>query len=286
MTDATGQRYRLTITSVAKAPGTSCPATPPANATDAFVTPERQETTGCVYGILDPVRQVVIEKQTLPDGAPDRFAFDLDGSTVDGPLPASTTLGDDDTATYEIDGSSTFGERDTAGWSLSDLSCTGDTSGVRTDLAAGTVTVGAEGGDVHCVFTNTQGGAIVEKRDADGGALIGTATFRFERPGRPAIVVTDNQAPDLDPTVGRVEVRGLVPGEWTVTETAAPDGYRIDDPRPVTFTVPAGTATPVRVPAFTDSRLLSEALRPQARGASRRQRHRDRRTGRGLPALA
>lgn len=258
VTDAAGQRYRLTITSVAKAPGASCPATPPASATDAFVTPERQATTGCVYGILDPVRQVTIEKQTVPQDAPDRFTFDLDGTTVDGPLPATTTLGDDDTATYEINGDATFGERETDSWTLADLACTGDTSDVRTDLAAGTVAVGAEGGDVHCTFTNSQGGAVVEKRDADGGALIGAATFRFEHAGRPAIVVTDNETPDADPTLGRVEVRGLVPGAWTVTETAAPDGYRIDDPRPVAFTVPAGDATPVRVPAFTDTRLTAE----------------------------
>ncbi len=258
VTDASGQRYRLTITSVAKAPGDTCPATPPASATDAFVTPEDRETTGCVYGILDPVRQVTIEKQTVPQDAPDRFTFDLDGATVDGPLPATTTLGDDDTATYEISGEATFGERAAAGWTLADLACTGDTTGVRTDLAAGTVAMGAEGGDVHCVFTNTQGGAIVEKRDADGGALIGTATFRFEHAGRPDIVVTDNQAPDVDPTLGRVELRGLVPGAWTVTEIVAPQGYRIDDPEPVSFTVPAGDATPVRVPAFTDSRLTSE----------------------------
>lgn len=258
VTDASGQRYRLTITSIAQAPGATCPATPPANATDAFVTPERQTTTGCVYGVLDPVRQVTIEKQTLPQGAPDRFTFDLDGDTVDGPLPATTTLGDDDTASYEISGDATFGERDAAGWKLTDLTCTGDTTGVRTDLAAGTVSVDPEGADVHCVFTNTQGGAIVEKRDADGGALIGAATFRFEHAGGPDIVVTDNQAPDVDPTLGRVEVRGLVPGAWTVTEITAPEGYRIDDPSPVSFTVPAGDATPVRVPAFTDSRLTSE----------------------------
>lgn len=257
--DTSGQHYRLTISSIAKAAGEQCPATPPASSTDAFVTKERAKTTGCVYGILDPVRQVTIEKRTRPQGAPDTFTFDQTGRTIDGTLPATSTLGDRETKTYEIAGDASFTERDSAGWALTDLACTGDTSGVRIDKAAARFEVGALGGDVHCVFTNAQGGAIVEKRDADGGALIGPATFRFENTGgsAPAIVVTDNAAPDVDPTLGRVEVRGLVPGAWTVTETKAPQGYEIDAPGPVAFTVSADDTTPVKVPAFTDSRKKS-----------------------------
>ncbi|MBU2694471.1 collagen binding domain-containing protein, partial [Pimelobacter sp. 30-1] len=224
--------------------------------------------TGCVYGTLDPVRQVTIEKRTRPQGAADRFTFDQTGPTIDGNLPATSTLGDRDTKTYEIAGDASFTERASTGWALTDLACTGDTSGVRIDKDNARFDVGAVGGDVHCTYTNAQGGAIVEKRDADGNALLGGATFRFDKttgPGgsggaAPAIVVTDNQAPDVDPTAGRVEVRGLIPGTWTVTETQAPQGYQIDNPNPVAFTVSADDTTPVTVPAFTDTRKLAELL--------------------------
>lgn len=260
--DSSGQHYRLTISSIAKAGGEQCPASPPANSTDAFVTKERAKTTGCVYGTLDPVRQVTIEKRTRPQGAADRFTFDQTGPTIDGNLPATSTLGDRDTKTYEIAGDASFTERASTGWALTDLACTGDTSGVRIDKDNARFDVGAVGGDVHCTFTNAQGGAIVEKRDADGNALLGGATFRFDKTtgsggAAPAIVVTDNQAPDVDPTAGRVEVRGLIPGTWTVTETQAPQGYEIDNPNPVAFTVSADDTTPVTVPAFTDTRKKS-----------------------------
>ena len=257
--DAAGQHYRLTISSIAKASGDRCPATPPSGSTDAFVTKERTTTTGCVYGTLDPVRQVTIEKRTRPQGAADRFTFDQTGTTVDGALPATTTLGDRETRTYEISGAATFTERETAGWALADLACTGDTTGVRIDKENARLELGPTGADVHCVFTNAQGGAIVEKRDADGGALLGGATFRFARSGGSAapITVTDGGPGDLDPTPGRVEVRGLVPGTWTVTETKAPQGYRIDSSDPVSFVVDADDTTAVEVPAFTDTRLRS-----------------------------
>ncbi len=53
------------------------------------------------------------------------------------------------------------------------------------------------------------------------------------------VSVTDNVAPDADPTAGLINIENVVPGSYTVCETAAPTGY-IRDTHCQTLTVAAG----------------------------------------------
>ncbi len=79
----------------------------------------------------------------------------------------------------------------------------------------------------------------IEKRDLQGNLVPG-ATFRIEpnpfacRPGfvgdPTKLDVTDNVAPDSNPTGGIIEVTGICPGTYTVTEIAAPPGYGLNPP--------------------------------------------------------
>lgn len=79
---------------------------------------------------------------------------------------------------------------------------------------------------------NSCGKLRIEKRDADGD-LIGGASFRISDDPRPgltgALNVTDGGTNDPDGTAnGVIEFDPAEPGEYTVTETSAPDGYIMD----------------------------------------------------------
>ncbi len=101
---------------------------------------------------------IVVEKQTLPDGSPEIFFF---SSNFDGPfdleddeqydsgdlLPSSEAL----TATYSVS------EDATEGWDMTDATCTGSVSGAEDPAAI----VLDPGETVTCVFENTQRASIL-----------------------------------------------------------------------------------------------------------------------------
>jgi hypothetical protein len=90
-------------------------------------------------------------------------------------------------------------------------------------------------------FHNRLGSISWEKRDETGGSphpLQGGASFTVGGASGPffctgtatnPIVVVDNGANDADPDPGQIQVNNVCLGSYTVTETAAPAGYQIDD---------------------------------------------------------
>ncbi|MDO8613298.1 MAG: SpaA isopeptide-forming pilin-related protein [Dehalococcoidia bacterium] len=80
----------------------------------------------------------------------------------------------------------------------------------------------------------------IEKKDALTGTLLPGGTFRiapnpfacrFDFAGDATkLDVTDDVAPDSDPTDGIIEVTGICPGTYTITEIVAPNGYSLNPP--------------------------------------------------------
>jgi hypothetical protein len=66
-----------------------------------------------------------------------------------------------------------------------------------------------------------QGALVIVKNSTKGGAVANAgAVFSYDSSS-----VTDNGTGDDDPAIGSVCVSGLSPGDYTVNETTAPDGY-------------------------------------------------------------
>ena len=107
---------------------------------------------------------IIVEKQTEPDGNPTIFTFsgDASGSIGDGQELVEPVL----------PGSYSSTETVPNGWNLTDITCddpTGDSSG---DTATGTATFNVAAGEtVRCTFTNSKRGSIiVEKQTSPDGA--------------------------------------------------------------------------------------------------------------------
>lgn len=139
------------------------------------------------------------------------------------------------------------------GYRWSNLVCTNATGNVvfsktpasGTPVTAASVTL-QHGDDVTCTYSNTPSKGSVEwkKVDTNGDALSGSE-WKLSVPGVPGnTVVTDcTQATcpagaykDQDPAAGEFLVKELVWGSYTLTESKAPAGYRLDD-TPRTFTI-------------------------------------------------
>jgi uncharacterized repeat protein (TIGR01451 family) len=90
------------------------------------------------------------------------------------------------------------------------------------------------------------------------GALLGGATFRITPDPRPIpnpsayLDVVDNGTYDTDPVDGQITVDPATPGDYTVTEHAAPSGYFVDSSSPSVH-VP-GSAANSPAPVFVDSK--------------------------------
>jgi len=91
---------------------------------------------------------------------------------------------------------------------------------------------------ITCRLVNEQipGGLSWKKVDEDGEALDG-AEFTLRGPDGEDFVVADNGELDTDEAVGQFEVTDLAWGDYTITETRAPDGYVLtDETQTVTIT--------------------------------------------------
>jgi uncharacterized repeat protein (TIGR01451 family) len=103
---------------------------------------------------------------------------------------------------------------------------------------------------------NNCGKLRIEKRD-ENGDLLGGASFHLDEDPRPgqtgSLNVTDGGANDPDGTAnGIIEFDPATPDSYTVTETAAPPNYSIDNPNGVTKTLPANGSVTF---TFTDTPL-------------------------------
>jgi len=169
------------------------------------------ETVRCVFTNTER-GTIIVEKQTLPDGAPDSFTFsgDASGAISDGQQITVADL---------IPGNYSSTETVPAGWDLTSVVCDdGNSSG-----NAGTATASFvldPGETVTCVFTNTQRGTIiVEKQTQPDGA---PDTFTFT--GAASGTISDGQ---------QIVVNDLIPGNYSSSETVPLDwaltGIACDD---------------------------------------------------------
>ena len=117
-----------------------------------------------------------------------------------------------------------------AGWGLDDDVTRNVTIGSK-DLH---VVVGTQGKDDPgntdaSDFHNRLASLEWEKRNEDGTALLGGATFEVKAAGGGTITVTDNDVNDLDKDDGQFKLGNLKLDTYTVTETKAPTGWALDD---------------------------------------------------------
>ncbi|NEZ02525.1 hypothetical protein G4Y73_00005, partial [Wenzhouxiangella sp. XN201] len=115
------------------------------------------ETVACVFTNTQG-GSITVEKQTLPNGSPQAFAFagDVAGSLADG-----------NSITILVDpGTYTSTETLPAGWDLTSIVC--DDLNSTGDIGTATATFNVEADEaVRCVFTNTERGTMVVEKQTN-----------------------------------------------------------------------------------------------------------------------
>lgn len=102
---------------------------------------------------------------------------------------------------------------------------------------------------VTCTYTNTPINGAVKWSKADGAKLLSGSEWKLTGPAGASqtYAVTDCtasgcQGPDKNPAAGQFEVNGLLWGTYTLVETKAPAGYKLD-PTPRSVVISAATVT-------------------------------------------
>jgi len=144
---------------------------------------------------------IVVQKQTLPDAAPQVFHFDAgyDEGGFNLSDGQSNDSGDLDPGTYSVS------EDVPAGWALTSAVCSDESDPAAISLSAGET--------VTCVFTNTKRGSIIVEKQT----VPDSATQQFSFSGDASGSIGDN---------GQIVVANLLPGTYTSTEAAA-DGWNL-----------------------------------------------------------
>jgi hypothetical protein len=181
--------------------------------------------------------EVTIIKHTDPRGVDQAFSYSstLAGSTIScspDTSPAGFTLNDGVSTTNTEDctnvpiGSYTVNEgAEPSGFVLESLTCTSGGSQDGTDPSQANITIAAGGDHVTCTYVNQQQlGAIKISKTSSKGTHPGLAGAHFSITGPNSY--SNSVVTGAD---GTVCVDGLSFGAYTVTETAAPTGFAIDD---------------------------------------------------------
>jgi uncharacterized repeat protein (TIGR01451 family) len=156
------------------------------------------ETVTCVFTNQE-ASEIIIEKQTLPNG--DHQVFHFDASYDEGGF---SLIDDQQNESGDLEpGQYTVGENVPEGWDLTDIDCgeaeVGGFHGttVIIDLAAGET--------VTCVFENTKRGSIIVEKQTNPHGAAGSFTFTGDAEG----TIGDN---------GHIVEDDLEPGTYTSTE--------------------------------------------------------------------
>jgi uncharacterized cupredoxin-like copper-binding protein len=170
---------------------------------------EPGETVTCVF--TNTKRgEIIIEKQTLPNGDPQSFSFagDVSGSLSDGQQASEEV----------VPGSYSSTETVPAGWDLTSVVCDdGDSTG---DAGTATASFQVDPGEtVTCVFTNTKRGHIVIEKQTlpDGDAQ----TFEFAGDVTGTLGDGDQASEEVVP--GSYSSIETVPSGWDLTDIACDD---------------------------------------------------------------
>jgi len=159
--------------------------------------------------------QIVVEKQTIPNG--DEATFGFTGEIV-------ATLGDGQSSSKSVEpGTYTVDEAAKAGWDLTSIVC--DDSNSSGSLANRRATFNVAAGEVvKCTFTNTKRGAIiVEKQTNPNGD---PQVFGFNASYNPnGFSLSDGQSNDSGALApGTYSVSETVPAGWDLESATCSDG--------------------------------------------------------------
>ncbi len=210
------------------------------------------ETVTCVFTNTQR-GTIVVEKQTLPDGAPDAFTFtgDATGNITDG---QQITVGN------LVPGNYSSVETVPASWNLTGITC--DDTNSSGDIGTATASFVLDPGEtVTCVFTNTQGGSItVEKQTLPDGS---TQAFTFA--GDVAGAITDGNSITVPVDPGTYTSTETLPAGWDLTSIVCDDANSSGNTgtATATFNVEAGEA--VRC-VFTNTQRATIVVVKQAVG--------------------
>lgn len=190
--------------------------------------------------------KLTIIKHTSPRGLDQAFSYSTSGGLL--PAPGTFSLNDngnssgDSAANTKVfdnlhAGSYSVTEgADPTGFAFSSVSCSGQGAAADASISGEQVTADIHAGDdITCTYVNNQqlGAIKISKTSSKGTALAG-AVFGITGPGGYSNSVTTGAD-------GTVCVDGLVFGSYSVTETAAPAGYDIDNPNAQSATVNVNT---------------------------------------------
>ncbi len=191
--------------------------------------------------------QIIIEKQTLPDGDLASFSFsgNVSGSLTDGQTADAVV----------VPGSYSSTETVPTGWKLTDITCDdGNSSG---DTGTGVATFNVEPGEtVKCTFTNTKDGKIIiEKQTLPDGDL---ASFSFS--GDVSGSLTDGQTADAVVIPGTHSSTETVTSGWKLTDITCDDGNSSGDTGTgvATFNVEPGETVKCTFTNTKDGKIIIE----------------------------
>src|SRR5215211_1456930 len=167
---------------------------------------------------------VIVEKQTVPDGAAGSFPFT---STIPG--KASFSLTDGQTSPTSVDpGVYTATENTPAGWTLTDITCSGDTIAPNSSDAGGTATFDAQSGEtITCVFMNTKHASLTVVKATDPASDPQDFDFDLTGLGVPADLDLDTDPASAGtPSQQSFSLNAAQLGAHTVAESAV-DGWSL-----------------------------------------------------------
>ncbi len=190
---------------------------------------------------LSNCAQVIIRKQTTPDGATTKFGFTKAFPTD--PASANTfelADGESYTKTDVLLGSGYTVVEDVipAGWKFDNVDCSAST-GVTAGISGATVTfaLDATNDKLDCTYNNSRlrGSIQVEKVVTDTSTRIPGASFAIDEDGDPATEDDRTAIPAVAGEDGLFCIDDLLFGTYNVLETDAPDGFSGAGPaQPVT----------------------------------------------------
>ncbi len=108
---------------------------------------------------------VIVEKQTVPDGAAGSFAFT---STIPGKASFNLTDGQQNSTSLDPGVYTATETPVPAGWTLTDITCSGDTIAPNSSDSGATATFNAQSGEtITCIFTNTKHASLTVVKVTD-----------------------------------------------------------------------------------------------------------------------
>lgn len=223
--------------------------------------------------------KLTIVKNTNPRNLDQNFSY----STTGGLDPSTFTLNDvngapGNTQVYTALHAGTYTVTegaDPTGFAFNNVTCSGTGAAADASVSGRTVTADIHAGDdITCTYVNDQqlGAILVTKQSTkNGNPPLAGAKFSVTGPGSFSQTLTTGAD-------GTACVDGLVFGDYTVTETAAPDGYNLDDTSGHNVTVNvnttcSGSPQSVSTGAFLDTPLTDISANATSQAADGTKSH-------------